>query len=142
MEEFTIRYWFGDDSSSSGAQSVPYVSEGFGAENLDEATRRVQERMSRPHFAIDSDGHGRVVVNSARVRFVSILQARTPEESAAQTQAAAIAQALERLPPAPRTMSTEMRAGSESQGQGGCGTGDPSGGRERCGFPFWARESE
>ena len=90
MEEFTVRYWFGEDGSG---QLTAYISEGVRAETLDEATGRVQDRMGQSFFAIDSDGHGRVVVNSARVRFVSILRAQTAEESAAQTQAAAMAQA-------------------------------------------------
>ena len=40
--------------------------------------------MSQPHFALDSDGYGRVIINSARVRFCSLLPAQTAEEAAAQ----------------------------------------------------------
>jgi hypothetical protein len=90
MEEFTVRYWFGGDGDG---QPVSYVSEGLMAPSMDDATHLVQERMNLPLFAIDSDGHGRVVINSANVRFCSILPAQTAQEAAAQAQAAAAAQA-------------------------------------------------
>ncbi len=89
MEEFTVRYWFDDDSQG---ETPSYISEGLRAQSVDDATRMIQERMSLPLFALDSDGYGRVVINSANVRFCSILPSRTAEHSAAQTQAAAAAQ--------------------------------------------------
>ena len=92
MLEFTVRYWFDDDIK--GGRGASYVSAALTADSLDEATRIIQEvQMRQPHFALDSDGYGRVVINSARVRFCSIWPARTAEEAAARAQDAAAAQA-------------------------------------------------
>ncbi len=96
MAEFTIRYWFGDASSGEAAGragSSAYVSAGLTTESSDEAARIVGEQMRLPVFAIDSDGYGRVVINSARVRFCSILPSRTPEEVEAHADAQVVARA-------------------------------------------------
>ena len=90
MPEFTIRYWFDDDTSGDRPS---YISAGLSAESFDNATLIVQEQMSQPHFALDSDGYGRVVINSARVRFCSLLPARTAEETAARADAAVASKA-------------------------------------------------
>jgi hypothetical protein len=92
MPEYTARYWFDDDASGD---RPAYVSAGLTADSLDHATLIVQEQMSQPHFALDSDGYGRVVINSARVRFCSLLPAQASDESAAQTDIAAAAQAAD-----------------------------------------------
>ena len=98
MAEFTVRYWFGDgasgDAGAGRAASSAYVSAGLMAESSEEAARIVGEQMSLPVFAIDSDGYGRVVINSARVRFCSILPARTPEEATAHADAQIVARTV------------------------------------------------
>lgn len=96
MAEFTIRYWFGDAASgeAAGRANSAYVSAGLTAETSDEAARVVGEQMRLPVFAIDSDGHGRVVINSARVRFCSILPSRTPEEAEAHADAQVVARTV------------------------------------------------
>ena len=88
--EFTVRYWFGDQTEG---QTASYVSAGLQAESLDDATLIVQEQMSQPFIAMDSDGYGRVVINQAAVRFCSVVPAQTAEEAAAHAHAAASAQA-------------------------------------------------
>ena len=90
MAEFTVRYWFGDDSSETGR--IPYVSEGITALSEEDAERIVMERMNLPLFAIRSDGYGRAILNPANIRFCSILPSQTPEEAAEQERAAAVVQ--------------------------------------------------
>lgn len=92
MPEFTVRYWFGDDAHAG--QNAAYVSSGLAAESDDDAARTVQEQMRLPVFAVDSDGYGRVVINSAQVRFCSILPARTAGEAAIAADAQVVAQAV------------------------------------------------
>ena len=95
MAEFTVRYWFGDGASGEpGRASSAYVSAGLTAESSEEAARIAGEQLSLPVFAIDSDGYGRVVINSALVRFCSILPARTPEEATAHADAQIVARTV------------------------------------------------
>jgi len=97
MAEFTVRYWFGDGASGdagAGRTSSAYVSAGLMAESSEEAARIAGEQLSLPVFAIDSDGYGRVVINSARVRLCSILPARTPEEATAHADAQIVARTV------------------------------------------------
>lgn len=90
MADFTVRYWFDDEAEG---EKNAYVSMGLTAESLDEATRIVQDQMAQALFTFDSDGHGRVIVNRALVRFCSILPAQSPEASAMQIQAGTSAEA-------------------------------------------------
>lgn len=96
MAEFTVRYWFGDTASGEAAAraSSAYVSAGLTADSSDEAARIVGEQMRLPIFAIDSDGYGRVLINTARVRFCSILPSRTAEEAEAHADAQVVARAV------------------------------------------------
>ena len=94
MAEFTVRYWFGDAAAGQTSGGAAYVSAGMTAESSDDAACIIGEQMRLPTFAIDSNGYGRVVINSARVRFCSILPSRTAEEAAAHADAQVTARAV------------------------------------------------
>ena len=69
MAEYHVEYRF-DQREENVSGSVVFVHES--ADSLHIITQRVEERLARPVFAVDSENYGRVVINSANVRFVSI----------------------------------------------------------------------
>lgn len=66
MASFTAYYWF--DRGDKGRS----VCETISASSLDEATRRVEERLRQPYFSFNSSQDGHVVVQTGHVQYVEV----------------------------------------------------------------------
>lgn len=66
--KYSAYYWF----DTRGDQKGRSVCETFNAVSMDDATRRVEERLRQALFSFNSDSHGRIIVVTSHVQYVEI----------------------------------------------------------------------
>ena len=75
MQPYLVYYWVNQTDRNHP------ISEYLYAESLEAAEKRVEERLDKRIFALESESHGRIMVVSAHVQYVEIERIHQPDNS-------------------------------------------------------------